>query len=360
MRKKINFFFLLVGISLLAIFVIIHYATKSTSHAFQGMPPVTVSVSEACVQTWAEGVSAVGTVKAFHGVGISSAVSGKVVNSYFKSGDEVQAGQLLVELDCNDLRADLANHQARLELAASNYQRYLSLSKKQFVSAADLDKMRAEWHQAQADVQQSEALLAQHLIKAPFAGKLGINQVDLGQYVSAGQTLVTLETLTPIFIDFNLPERYSGHVHVGDMVQLHVNAESEGHKPIPGKIVAISPEVDSISRNLTLRVQTDNVNQILLPGMFADVSLNLDNAQTCVVIPQTAIKYGPEGAAVFVVKNKTVHLQPIKVGQLKDDLASVSGGLKPGDKVVTAGQNKLHEGSAVTSDVQDEHAKKIN
>jgi membrane fusion protein (multidrug efflux system) len=245
----------------------------------------------------------------------------------------------------------LANHQARLELAVSNYQRYLSLSQKQFVSAADLDKMRAEWHQAQADVQQSEALLAQHLIKAPFSGKLGINQVDLGQYVSAGQTLVTLETLAPIFVDFNLPEKYSGHVQVGDLVDMFINTDaSTSPKPIIGKIVAISPEVDTTSRNLTIRVQTENADQILLPGMFVSVNLNLGNAHASVVIPQTAIKYGPEGAAVFVVKKKTVHLQPIKVGQLKDDLASINEGLQPGDKVVMAGQNKLHEGSAVTSD----------
>lgn len=333
-----------VALAILAALLYHHHRKPTVGKNFQ-QPPITVNTAVAQSEIWVDQLSAVGTIKAFHGVALSPAESGVVSAIHYQSGQEVQAGQLLVELSADDLNANLANDQASLELAQANYQRYLKLLADHYVSMADMDTMRAKFRQAQAAVQKSAAILAQHQVKAPFAGHLGINQIDIGQYISPGQTVVTLETLTPIYIDFHLPERYISRVQVGQTIKLTNMAYP--NKTWEAKIIAIDPQVDANNRNLSLRAQTENTDRLLLPGMFVNVQLPLPHSQAAIVIPQTALQYTPDGAVVYIVKNLKVHVIPVRFDAWQNNMASIRSGLKAGDEVVIAGLNKLHDGAAV-------------
>ncbi len=335
------------ALAVVIIIALLIYHHHNSANQKPQQPPVTISTAIAKSQTWVDQLTAVGTIKAYHGVALSPAESGVVSAIHYQSGQEVQAGQLLVELSADDLNANLANDQAALELARANYERYVKLLGDHYVSQADMDTMRAKLRQAEAAVQKSAAILAQHQVKAPFAGRLGINQIDVGQFISPGQTVVTVETLAPLYIDFRLPERYVSRVQVGQNLKLASTAFP--NKTWEAKIIAISPEVDVNNRNLSLRAQTENSDRLLLPGMFVNVLLPLPQNQATVVVPQTALQYTPDGAAVYVIKKSMAHLTPVKFDAWQNNMASIHSGLKAGDEVAIAGLNKLHDGAPVIS-----------
>jgi membrane fusion protein (multidrug efflux system) len=319
--------------------------------------PESVSTMTAAETSWQPTLQGVGTVTAINGANLSSEVSGIVDTINFQSGDNVHAGQVLLTLRPNNDPAVLAQLQATAALDQSNYER----DQKQFtadaVSQAQVDSDRATYLAAQAQVQAQQASMAEKVVKAPFAGTIGIRQVDIGQYLAAGTEIVTLQQLNPLFVDFYLPQQALSKIKVGQKVTVSVDAFPGQN--FAGSISAINSAIDTATRTVQVRATISNDALILRPGMFATVSIAVGQPQNFITLPQTAITYNPYGDTVFEVHNGTGHDgKPalianqtfVELGDTRGDQVAITKGVAAGDTVVTAGQLKLRNGSVVTVD----------
>ena len=276
----------------------------------------------------------------------------------FESGQQIAQGDLLIALDASTEKAELAGMRAQTELARQTLKRKRSLRKRGVGSQAELDQAQAEFDNAQAAVAAKRAVINKKTIKAPFAGTVGLRQVDLGEYLAPGTAIVTLQTLTPIYLDFSLPQQRLSKVSQGQSVELTV----QGLEPdtFEGKVVAISPKVEVGTRSFSVRAQLPNADAALRPGMFGSVRVVLDDSQEMVTVPQTAISYNPYGDTVF----KVVEEKPegggearliakrvnVRTGETRADQIQVLQGVDAGDEVVVAGQLKLTGGNPVKVD----------
>jgi membrane fusion protein, multidrug efflux system len=320
-------------------------------------PPQTVSVAPAMIQDWRSTLTAIGSFRAANGADLALEASGVVEKIAFQSGDDVAAGQILLELRKDTDVAKLNSLKAAAELAALNLRRDQAQLKVRATSQAVVDNDQATLKSAAADVAQQEAIVAQKTLRAPFAGRLGIRQVDLGQYLSAGTTIVTLQALDPIYLDFALPQQALNALSVGQEIEAKVDAY--GDERFKGKIIAISPKVDAASRNLPLRASVANPAARLRPGMFASAELSVGQPQRFVTLPQTAIVYAPFGNSVFLAQQSDsaaangggpapalIAKQAfVRLGETRGDEVAVLEGVAEGASVVTAGQMKLVNGS---------------
>ncbi|MFZ1922975.1 MAG: efflux RND transporter periplasmic adaptor subunit [Xanthobacteraceae bacterium] len=321
-------------------------------------PPQTVSALKASYGEWQPQIEAVGTLRAVKGADLSLQVSGIVGSISFNSGDDVQQGALLMKLRAEDDIAKLESLQATAELDGLTYQRDLKQFKIQAVSQATLDTDAANLKNANAQVAQQQAILDEKSLRAPFAGHLGIRAVDLGQYLSAGTTIVTLQALDPIFLDFFVPQQSVDQVRLGQSVIVKVDA-FQG-RTFTGEIAAINPKVDQSSRNVQVRATLKNADHKLIPGMYATVDIETGAPQKYITLPQTAITYNPYGDTVYIIEKNAAgadgkpHLVArqtfVTTGLTRGDQIAVLKGVKDGDRIVTAGQIKLHNGSAVSID----------
>ncbi len=326
---------------LLSIFV-------ATGVAYAQEPPAVVSTIVAQASDWQDRLQAVGSLRAVRGADLAAEVSGVVDSVDFDSGRDVAAGTILLRLRPNDDDAKLADLQAAAGLAAENLARDTKQYHAQAVSQATMDADQSHLLSARAQVAQQQALMAEKIVRAPFAGRLGLRLVDQGQYLAAGTTIVTLQALDPLFVDFYLPQQALAELHIGDPAQLAVDT-------YPGRIfkaaiTAISPKLDQASRMLSVRATLANPDHALLPGMFASVTINVGPVHRYVTVPNAAIVYNPYGSLVYVVGTgtpATVHQVLIKTGPTRGDQVAVIAGLSEGQTVVTAGQIKLRPGSAV-------------
>lgn len=315
--------------------------------------PQTVSTTVAAVQDWQPQLQAVGSLRAVKGADLALEVPGIVDEIAFQSGQEVQAGALLLRLRAEDDIARLHSLEAQAQLAQITYDRNQKLVRTQVVSQATLDSDAANLKNAKAQVVAQQAVIDKKFIRAPFAGQLGIRAVDIGQYVNAGTTIVTLQALDPVYTDFYLPQQALDQLKVGQAVTAKVDTYPD--ESFAGEISAINPKVDASSRNVQVRATLKNPDHKLLPGMFATVSIAVGTAQRYVTLPQTAIAYNPYGSTVYVVddKGKDANGQPqlaarqtfVTTGATRGDQVAVLTGVKEGDQVVTAGQMKLHNGT---------------
>ncbi len=318
-------------------------------------PPQTVSTVTATTQTWQPEVQAVGSLRAENGATLSLEVGGVVDRIDFKSGDDVQAGQELLRLRLDDDTAKLAALQASAALAQVNYDRDQRQFRAQAVSQAVVDADNYNLKNALALVEQQRAILAEKTLRAPFAGHLGIRAVDLGQYLTPGTTVVTLQALDPLFVDFTVPQQALSRVVVGQAVVAKVDTFPD--QTFRGKIIAINPTVDTNSRNVQMRASLPNPDHRLLPGMFASIDIAAGAPEQHITLPATAITYNPYGSTVYLVEKKgeTAAGQPqlvarqsfVTTGATRGDQVAVLTGVKPGDVVVSAGQIKLHNGVPV-------------
>jgi membrane fusion protein (multidrug efflux system) len=318
-------------------------------------PPQTVSTITAGEQEWQPQVSAIGTLRAENGAALSLQQPGIVGQIDFKSGDDVQSGQVLLRLRSEDDVAKLESLQATAQLAKVNYDRDQRQFRVQAVAQATIDSDQATLKADQAQVAQQQALVDQKILRAPFAGHLGIRQVDLGQYLAAGTQVVTLQALDPLFVDFYLPQQALAHVHVGDVVG--VSVDTWQGTAFPGKIVAINPQVDPTSRNVQIRATLGNADHRLLPGMFATLDINIGGRERQITLPQTAVAYNSYGDTVYLVlekgadangKQRLVAQQTfVTTGATRGDQVAILKGVKQGDVVVSAGQIKLHNDAPV-------------
>jgi membrane fusion protein, multidrug efflux system len=318
-------------------------------------PVQTVSTIKASYQDWQPQLEGVGSLRAVNGADLSSQVAGIVSAIHFESGADVKEGTLLVELTAADDLAKLRSLKAAAALAKITYDRDQRQLKAQAVAQQTVDADEQNLKSAEAQVAQQQATIDYKSIRAPFAGELGIRQIDLGQYIAAGSPIVTLQSLDPIFLDFFLPQQALDQLKVGQTLATKV--DTYPGKSFAGEITAINPKVDATSRNLQVRAKLSNAEHKLLPGMFATVDIDTGNPQRYITLPQTAITYNPYGNTVYLVddKGKAANGQPqlvahqvfVTTGATRGDQIAVLKGVNEGDIVVTAGQIKLHNGSPI-------------
>jgi membrane fusion protein (multidrug efflux system) len=315
--------------------------------------PQTVSTVTAARTSWQAQVHAIGSLRAVRGSDLSAQASGVVDAIAFDSGNDVPAGKVLLKLRPNDDFAKLDQLEAAAELAGQTLRRDQEQFTAQAVSQAVIDTDVSTLKAARAQVIAQRALIEEKIVKAPFAGRLGIRQVDLGQYLAAGTTVVTLQALDPILIDFYVPQQALRDVRPGQAVSASV--DTFPGVAFPGVIESINSKVDSASRNVQIRASFANADHRLVPGMFASVSIDAGSATNEITLPQTAITYNPYGNTVFVVEHGTSAGKPrdtvqqrfVKLGDTRGDQVAVLSGIAPGDVVVSAGQMKLRNGTAV-------------
>lgn len=319
-------------------------------------PPVTVSTVKAKAETWYPTLLSVGTLEALNGVDVNSRVDGQVVGIYFKSGQMVKKDQPLVQLDDSLDWQSLKNDKAALRYNTLNYKRLLSVYKTtNGTSKNDVDQALSQMQQSQAAVATDELNIQYKNIKAPFTGKLGIRKVNIGQYITTGTALVTLQALDPLFVDFSLPQQDLAKLYVNQPIQ--IQTDSYPDKKFTGKIMALSSKVDTDTRTILVRATIPNPNYKLLPGLFTNVYVQLPQEQQVITVPQTAITYTLYGDSVFVVteKGKDKENKPllianqryVTVGLRKGTVVEIKKGLQAGEIVVQSGQIKLQNGSRV-------------
>lgn len=325
-------------------------------------PVQTVSTIEATVSDWQTALSSVGSFNAVEGSNLSAQVAGIVDKIAFADGADVTAGTLLLQLLADQQIATLQQLKAAENLAQITYDRDARLIKTQAISQSTLDTDLANLKSAQAQVAAQQALIDQYSIHAPFDGRLGLRQVDLGQYLAAGTPIVTLQSLDPIQFDFTLPQQALAQLSVGQQVTAKI--DTYGDKAFTGKITAISPLIDSQSRSLAIRASFANSDHQLLPGMFAQASIPVGAPQSYVTLPQTSVSVNPYGSLVYVVTDKgkgpdgkpqLVATQTfVTTGATRGDQIAILKGVDAGQTVVTSGQIKLNNGSlvAVNNDVR--------
>jgi membrane fusion protein (multidrug efflux system) len=323
-----------------------------------GMPAQAVSTSVATLQDWQPRLDAVGSVRAVNGADLSSELAGIVQSINFESGSEAEKDAVLVQLRDDDDIAKLHALQAAEKLAQITFDRDQKQLKAQAISQATVDTDAAALDSAKAQTIAQQALIDKKTIKAPFAGHVGIRQVDVGQYLQPGTPIVTLQQLDPIYVDFSLPEQSLPKLQAGQKVLLHTDAS--GDTEFTGTISAINAKVDEATRNVTVRATFANPDRKLLPGMFGTVTVDIEQPIKYVTLPQTAIIYNTFGNAVYLVQKKegedkaSAQQSVVITGPTRGDQVAILSGVKEGDEVVTSGQIKLRNGMPVTvnNDVQ--------
>ena len=333
--------------------------------------PITVVAQRAERLEWRSHLRGVGDLAAVDGIDITSEVAGVIMEIAFRPGQHVEKGDLLIQLDAAIDRAQLAALQAQEKLAQLQFERQERLASRDISSKATLDEATAELQRLRAEMEAQEEAIAQKRIEAPFSGRLGIRQISLGQYVQPGQPLVTLQNLDTLYVDFTLPEQAYPRVQEGQTITIHVAGYPE--HSFEGEITAINPRIDPATRNFTVQGILPNPDQLLRPGMFTEVAVQLGDTREVVAVPASAITYNPYGDAVFVLQPEAdregreaaptssensgvpnrifvANRLFVKLGDTRHAKVEILEGVKPGDLVATAGQIKLRDNARVVID----------
>ena len=321
--------------------------------AFQPPPEAVTSIVTQREQ-WPASMTAIGTIEAVHGVMVSADLPGTVARINFDSGKAVREGEILVELDTRQERAQLASLEAQRDLAKVNFGRMQELVNAGVISRMDYDQATAQQKATEANVAEIRATIDRKTIRAPFSGILGIRKVNLGQYLPAGSPVVSNQSLNPIYVNVGVPQQAAAQVHVGR--NLRVTTEDVAGKVFAGSVTAIDSEVDPTTRNIQVQATLSNPEGKLRPGMFVQVEMPLGASRSVIALPASAINYAPYGDSVFVITDlkdptgktfRGVRQQFVKVEGARGDQVGVISGLNPGEEVVTSGVFKLRNGAAV-------------
>lgn len=330
------------------------YGGKMMNEAMdnQPRPTVTISAAEAETARWQYTVDTVGTLASIRGAELATEIAGIVETVHFDNGATVAEGDVILDLRAAPDRAELQALEAAAELARLELQRAESLVNERNISEAELDRRAAELDQARSQAAAQKARIEQKKLRAPFAGALGIRRYNVGDYVVAGDTIIDLQALERLYVDFTLPDRYSGRVREGMPIEVRVQALDD--TLYPGVINAVAPSLDPDTRNFAVQATLDNPEQALKPGMFARLSLPLGEPQTQVIVPNTAVAYRPYGNSVYVVEEKdgqqTVSQRFVTLGATRGDMVAIVDGLEAGETVATSGLLKLGSGVPVRID----------
>ena len=360
-------FFLLGGTALA--FAVIYFSNLATTFSVlslfgvttdfpQPAPVVSTIITE--VQPWQPNVEVVGSFSASEGADLAVEVAGIVDQVYFESGGEVGAGAPLIRLRATDETARLHTLEAMAELAAATHARNQRLLEIQGISTADLEASEATLKAAQAQVAEQRAIIEKKVVRAPFAGELGIRQVNVGQYLDPGAVVATLQALDPIHFDFYVPQQILEQLGVGQSVSIRVDSYPEAE--FKGEIATIDPKVDPATRNIAIRAVVANENRKLLPGMYATAEIETGAALNYLTVPQTAVTFNPYGNTVYRVEEVTeegeMHFVAtqtfVTTGETRGDQITILSGVAPGEAIVSGGQFKLQNGATVeiNNDVQ--------
>jgi len=372
------------------LFIAVKGAMFGAGMALYQPPPVAVAVVAAHADVWQGELQAVGTIEADRGVDVAAEVGGTVREIGFRSGKDANAGDLLIQLDDSIERADLKNYDAQLELARINSERDRSLIKTRAISKTEFDTGQARLKELEALRERTTQVIKQKHVAAPFAGRLGIRRVSVGQYVTAGEKLVTLQALDQLHIDFTVPEQYLPHLKIGSEIRFNVRAQ--GDREFVGRLLAVDSRVDADTRSVRVRAVAKNPERLLVPGMFADMRVTLPKKLEVVVVPATAVSPSLYGDAVYVLKSQAgkhegalrepnekdgavanmvatmakkapkdkkdpllgkdvwvVERRPVQVGERRNNTVAVSG-VNAGEQIVAAGALKLKQGARVIID----------
>ena len=356
MRRRMTV--MLVGVFLLLglIFAFNQAKTMLIKHFISsaGLPPATVSTTVVQFDEWQPMLSSVGNIRAYRGVELSTGVEGLVEMVPVKSGMDVKEGSLLIKLVDAAEVAQLQSLKAQAELAKVINERDKQQLAIQAISKNVFDTSKADAASKQAQVEQQTALVAKKNLKAPFTGRVGIVMINPGQFVNPGDKLITLQTLDPIFVDFNLPQSNAAQIQVGQEIVVTTDAFKDAS--FTGKVTAVSPKIDANTRNIQVEAQLANPDKKILPGMFANVNLKLGDEVKLLTLPQTAVTYNPYGSTVFIAKptgKKDKQGKPaleaqqvfVTTGPTRGDQVAILKGIEEGATVVTSGQLKLKNGT---------------
>ncbi len=357
---------LLLGIGGVAVAVGLLAGTKAlqigtlikTSKAAK-IPPEVVATVQAQPQTWESLVTAVGSLEAVQGVTVSAELTGKVVSIAFEPGSQVKAGDLLVQQDIAAETAQLRAAEAAVALARVTFERAKKMLETKVVAEANYDNAEAQLKQALAQADTIRATIAKKTIRAPFAGRLGIRQVHIGQIVKEGAPIVSLQALDPIFVNFLVPQQQLARVQLGYPVRITSDGLPAG-RTVTGSITAVNPEVDAASRNLRVQATVANKDELLRPGMFVNVAVVQPESSPVLAVPATAVLYAPYSDSVFIVEQakaeeggvagQVVRQQFVRLGEKRGDFVAVTSGLAAEQTVVATGVFKLRNGQAVVVD----------
>jgi membrane fusion protein (multidrug efflux system) len=320
--------------------------------------PETISTAPVQQQSWESVLSAVASLDAVQGVTVAAEQPGKVVAISFTPGDFVEKGSPLAQLDTSAEEAQLRAMESSRNLARTNLRRLAELADKGLVSQAEFDNAKAGFQEAEAQTENIQAIIQKKNIKAPFSGRLGIRQINLGQFLKEGQEIVSLQVLDPIFVNFMLPQQELSRITSGMVVR--INGDGIDKEQISGKITAIAPQVDPQTRNIPIQATVANKNEILRPGMFVNASIVLPEQEKVFTIPGTAVLYAPYSDSVFVVEEKkdeksgkdikVLRQQFVRIGEKRGDFVSILSGLQGGETVASIGVFKLRNGQDVVID----------
>jgi membrane fusion protein, multidrug efflux system len=323
------------------------------SFSFQP-PPEAVTTLVAKQETWPATLDVVGTMVAVHGVTVSADLPGTVDTINFDSGRAVQKGEVLVVLDTRQEKAQLASTEAQRDLAKINHARLQQLVDEGVISRADYDKAAADQKATEANVGEIQATIDRKTIRAPFSGVLGIRQVNLGQYLAAGNPIVPLQSIDPIYVNFNVPQQMTSAMKPGRVV--HLTSDSLPGLAFTGRINAVDSVVDQGTRNIQVQATVTNPGGKLRPGMYVNVGVGVGANRSVISLPASAVNYAPFGDSVYIVGDvkgpdgktfRGVRQQFVKLEGSRGDQVAVISGINPGDEVVTSGVFKLRNGAAV-------------
>ncbi|HEY2246296.1 MAG TPA: efflux RND transporter periplasmic adaptor subunit [Bradyrhizobium sp.] len=316
-------------------------------------PPATVTVAEATSEVVPNLLTAVGGLAAVHQVNVTSDVSGRITDILFKPGSHVEAGSPLLQLFDGPDQGDLASFKAQAAGAQAALERAKQLASRQFGPQSTVDATQATYDQAMAGIAKTQALISQKLVRAPFEGELGVRMVEVGQFLNAGTTIVSLTDLNVLYANFTVTEKDSGNLRVGQIVRIAVDAYPG--RTFEGKVTTIEPQIMADTRNIRVQATIANPDHILKPGMFATTTVVLPDKPPVVTVPETAVDYTLYGDSVYLITEKeadgktalTAVRTFVQAGNRVDGRAEILKGLKPGDRVVAVGQLKLQSGSPV-------------
>ncbi|GAB1715593.1 MAG: secretion protein HlyD [Nitrobacter sp.] len=317
-------------------------------------PPVTISAVEAKSEVLPNLQRAVGSLAAVHQVNVTSDVNGRITDILFTAGSHVVKGTPLVQLFDKPDQGDLASYKAQATVARLALDRAKQLAARQVGPQVTVDQAQAAFDQANAGIAKTEAIISQKLVRAPFDGVLGVRQVEVGQFLTAGTQIVSLTDLSTLFANFTVTEKDSGRLKVGQTVRVSVDAYPG--KEFDGRITTIEPQIATDTRNIRVQATINNPGDILKPGMFANVIVVLPDKPAVVTVPETAVEYTLYGDSVYLIKEKkeedgktslTAERTFVRTGDRINGRAVIEKGLKPGDKVAAVGQLKLQSGAAV-------------
>ncbi len=317
-------------------------------------PPETVTSAVVSPDLWESELSAIGTLTAVQGVTVAAELPGKVVKILFEPGSSVKKGDSLVSQDTAAEEAELLGAEAQVKMAKADLERAANMIRDKIISQADLDKAQAAHEGALSRVSGIRVAIGKKQIRAPFSGRLGIRQVNLGQILKEGDPIVTLQALDPIFVDFTLPQQQMTQLRVD--LPVRVVCDALPGVTVEGLITAINPLVETETRNVQVQATVLNKEERLRPGMFVNVAVDLSLQNKVMIIPATAVLYAPYGDSVFIIEKdkeregEVLRQQFVRLGEKRGDFVAVASGLGEGEKIVSTGVFKLRNGQAVTVD----------